>query len=74
MKVWFNTASKESACKEYIMCLVLLLANNVRFATLKTNLDNNSLMGKQEYPTDILSVKRLMTNYVPTGGLTKPRQ
>jgi hypothetical protein len=74
IKARVDAAAKESACGEYLACLFLLLSDNNRFAALKTNLDNNFLMGKQEYPSDVLSAKRLMTDYVPTGGGGKPKQ
>ena len=39
-----------------------------RYKPLKTKLDNNFLMVKQEYPTTIMVSKRLMTDFQPTGG------
>jgi hypothetical protein len=62
IKVRVDVAAKESTCGEYLTYLFLLLANNRRFATPKTNLNNNFLVEKQEYPTDVLSAKRPMTN------------
>ena len=69
-KVRVRPVAKESAHCEYIEHIFLLLVGNKRFATPKTNLDKNFLIGKQKYSTDILSVKRLMTNYGLTGGAT----
>ena len=59
----------ESTCEEYLTCLFLLMAYDGRYKPLKTDLENNFLLGKQEYPTTILEAKRLMTDFQPTGGL-----
>ena len=64
--------ARESLAGEYLACLFLLLADDNRFGPLKTQLDNNFMMGKQEYPRDVLSAKRLMTNFSPPVGSTKP--
>lgn len=69
-----NVAMKEDIQGEYPACLFLLLFDNRRFATIKTNLYNNFLMGKQEYTMDMLSARMLMTDYVPIDGLPKPKQ
>ena len=45
----------ESACAEYLACLFLLLADDKRFKTLKKTLNNNFLLGRQEYPKDVLA-------------------
>ena len=54
-----------SACAEYIACLFLLLAYDERFKTLKKTLNNNFLLGRQEFPKDVLASKRLMTDFEP---------
>ena len=54
-----------SACAEYLTCLFLLLADDERFKTLKKMLNNNFLLGRQEYPKDVLASKRLMTDFDP---------
>ena len=45
--------AREISAGEYLACLFLLLADNNRFGPLKTQLDNNFLMGEQEYPRDM---------------------
>ena len=55
-------------------CLFLLLTDNERYGPLKTQLDNNFLMGKQEYPSDVLAAKRLMTDFVPATGVVKHKR
>ena len=40
----------KSACAEYLACLFLLLADDERFKTIKKTLNNNFLLGRQEYP------------------------
>ena len=57
-----------SSFKEYLTCLFLLMADNGRYKPLNTELENNFLLGKQEYPTNTLAAKRLMTDFQPTGG------
>ena len=52
-------------------CLFLLLADNERYGPLKMQLDNNFLMGIQEYPSDVLAAKRLMMDFVPATGVVK---
>ena len=59
----------ESAYGKYLAYLPLLLSDNNRFSSLKTTLDNNFLVRKQEYPEDMFSAKRLITNYVLTRGV-----
>ena len=58
-------AAKEAATSEYLACLFLLLSDDERFGPLKNELDNNFLMGEQEYPCDVLRAKRLMSDFVP---------
>ena len=59
----------ESSCEEYLTCLFLLLADEKRFNPVTTELNNNYLLGKKEYPANILAAKRLMTdfNYLNVG-------
>ena len=57
--------ASESSCAEYLACLFLLLADNEGFKMLKKTLNNNFLLGRQEYPKDVLAPKRLMTDFDP---------
>ena len=43
-----------SSCKEYLACLFLLRADEERFKPGTTELSNNYLLGKQEYPAKVL--------------------
>ena len=52
----------ESRCEEYLVCLFLLVAYEERFKPVTKNLSNNYLIGKQEYPDNVLAEKRLMTD------------
>ena len=45
------------------MCLFILLADEERFKPVTTELDNNYLLGNQEYPANVLATKRLMTDF-----------
>ena len=66
--------TKEAAQGEYFACLFLLLVDDERYGPLKTQLDNNFLMGKQEYPSNVLSAKRLMPDFVPVTGVVKHKR
>ena len=58
-------SAKEGAQGEYLAYLAYLflrLADNQRYGPLNTQLDTNFLMEEQEHPSDVLSVKRLMTD------------
>ena len=50
-------AANDLATGKYLTCLFLLLADDDRYGSLKTQLNNNNLMGEQEYPSDILWAK-----------------
>ena len=63
--------ARESTEGEYLACLFLLLADDDRFGPLTTQLDNNFIMGEQEYPRDVLAAKSLMTDFSPPIGSTK---
>jgi hypothetical protein len=63
--------AKEAATGEYLTSLVLLLAGNERYGLLKTQLDNNFLMGKHQCSWDVLPAKRLLTDFIPATGAPK---
>ena len=44
------------------------------YGPLKMQLDNNFLMGKQEYPSNVLLAKRLMTDFVAATGAVKHKR
>ena len=53
----------ESSCEEYLVCLFLLLEDKETFKTVMTEMRNNYLLRKQEYPANVLATKRLMTDF-----------
>ena len=53
----------ECSCEEYLVCLFLFLADEKRFKPVTTELNNNNLIGKWEYPANVLAAKRLMTEF-----------
>ena len=61
----------EAAQGGYRGCLFLLLTDNKRHGPLKTQLDNNFVMGKEEYSSNILASKSLMTDFVPATGVVE---
>ena len=54
-RIRIEEEASESACAEYLACLFLLLADDKRFKTLKKMLNNYFLLGRQEYPKDVLA-------------------
>ena len=65
-------SARETATGDYMLCMLLLLADNERYGPLKTQLDNIFLMEEQEYTSNILAAKRLMTDVVLATGAVKP--
>ena len=49
-RIRIEEEASESACAEYLACLFLLLADDEQFKTLRKTLNNNFLLGRQEYP------------------------
>ena len=52
------TASSE----EFLVCLFVLLADNVRYKGLKIDLVNDFTMGQSNYPKRVVEAKRLLTD------------
>ena len=67
LKTKFKEPARESSSSEYLACLFLLLADNDRFEPLKREINNAFLMGGEtkQYPKDVLTAKRLMTDFSP---------
>ena len=55
----------------YLAYLFLLMADDERYSKVKATLDNNYLLGKQEYPQDLLAAKRLLADFK---GTSKPKK
>ena len=66
--------AKDAAQGEYFTCMFLMLSDDERYGPLKTQLDSNFLMGKQEYPSDVLAAKRLMTDFFPATDAVKHKR
>ena len=64
-RIRIEEEASESACTEYLACLFLLMSDDERFKMFKKTLNDNFLLGRQEYPKDVLSLKRLMTDFDP---------
>ena len=56
-------AAMESSCEEYLACFAVRTADNGRFKTLKNELDNDFLKGKDTYPKKMEDALRLMQNH-----------
>ena len=67
-KAELDGAAKTASCEEYLGSLFLLMSDDTRFKPLKTQLENNYILGKQEYPHTVLAAKRMMADYVPVSG------
>ena len=61
----------KSAKSAYLACLFLLMADEDRYGGVKATLDDNYLLGKQEYPQDMLAAKRLLADFKGVGPSTK---
>ena len=55
----------------YLACLFLLMADEDHYGGVKATLDDNYLLGKQEYPQDLLAAKRLLVDFKGSGSSTK---
>ena len=51
------------SCKEYLLCLFILVADGGRFQGLKHALDNQYLMDKDAYPTTMPQTLKLIEKY-----------
>ena len=63
--------SMKSSKQAYLACLFLLMADEERYGGVKATLDDNYLLGKQEYPQDLLVAKRLLADFKGGGPGTK---
>ena len=52
----------KAAKEAYLACLFILLADDRRYGDVKRALADNYLLGKQEYPQDLLAAKRLLAD------------
>ena len=53
----------KAAKEAYLACLFIQLADDKRYGDVKRALADNYLLGKQEYPQDLLAAKRLLADY-----------
>ena len=47
----------------YLTCLFILMEDDERYGGVKTVLGDNYLLGKQEYPQNLLAAKRLLADF-----------
>ena len=52
-----------STKEAYLTCLFILMTDNERYGGVKMALGDNYLLGKQEYPQDLLAAKRLLADF-----------
>ena len=79
--VWETTLSEDkkpvtaealkSSKQAYLACLFLLMSDDDRYSDVKATLDDNYLLGKQEYPQDLLAAKRLLADFKGTSKAKK---
>ena len=62
-----QTEALKTSKGAYLACLFLLMADERRFGGVKATLGDNFLLGKQEYPQDLLAAKRLLADFKGTG-------
>jgi len=59
-----HTAIKKKALKEEIVAMaVLKRADRKRYRNLQTGLNNSYLLGKNDYPTNIPDILKVLNNY-----------
>ena len=68
-----QSEATKSSKQAYLACLFLLMADDDRYGAVKATLDDNYLLGKQEFPRDLLAAKRLLMDFKGTGTKVKKR-
>ena len=79
MKVGFDAMSESSAkedillrieeeamacsCDEFLACIFIMMADDSRYKPLKTQLENDFLLGKLHYPQTVVAAKSLLSDY-----------
>ena len=57
-----ETEAMASSCEEFLACLFIMMADNGRYKPLKTQLENDFLLGKLHYPKTVVKSKRLLSD------------
>ena len=63
-----DTLARDESQEEHLACLFLLMSDNGRFKLLKTQLENNHLLGQVSYPKTVVEAKRMTTELITLGG------
>ena len=63
-----ETLAQDKSQEEYLACLFLLMSDDGRFKPLKTQLENDLLLGQGSYPRTIIEAKRMMMEFIAPGG------
>ena len=58
-----QSEAMKSTKEAYLACLFILMVDEERYGGVKTALGDNYLLGKQEYPQDLLAAKRLLADF-----------
>ena len=66
-----QSEAMKSTKEVYLACLFILMADDERYRGVKTEVGDNYLLGKQEYPQDLLTAKRLLADFKRTPGRTR---
>ena len=62
---------ERKSCKEYLSCLIILVADGGRFQGLKSALDNQYLMDNDAYSTTMPQALKLLDKYKAEVGATE---
>ena len=62
-----ETEALKTSKQAYLACLFMLMADEDWYGGVKSTLDDNYLLGKQEYPQDLLASKRLLADFKGAG-------
>ena len=58
-----QSEAMKTAKEAYLACLFILMADDERYGGVKTALGDNYLLGKQEYPQNLLVAKWLLADF-----------
>ena len=57
----------KSSSGAFLAYLLILMADKARYKLLKVQLENNYLLGKENYPETVVASKRLLLDFIVPG-------
>ena len=74
LKKEIEEAAMTASSEEFLACLFILLADNVRYKGLNIDLEKDFTMGQSNYPKTVVVAKRLLPEYIAPGKSTCVKQ